>query len=157
MKPLPPTFIHGASTFWVPMQPQPVTKDLGWFTETVLDDNPHAVGDILFEREEWFIDHHGMHFRDGENTLIPEHAPDNWYRLYSEWRNPWQPASTMPEWAARQRYTVASFEEKQYQVIEDYQYMNMKAFDNLKEHDEQFDHNDWGWYFTLTELKGERQ
>jgi len=156
-QPLPDTFIKGASAFWVPMEPQPRSPVI-WY-QAFCPENSHwqqqasrnrvnppcAVGDILYEQKP---------------CGIIKFSPI----CRAEPTNRWCNGRKILESCECKRYTVASVEAKR---IQDLSFNNMERVlneretmgicGNLSMHvgREVYNRDDWGWYVTLTELKGE--
>jgi len=153
MKPLPETY-QGDGAFWVRMDPQPEGKadelakpeflnvrfslSAGEFCDA--HKLPYTIGETLCLREEW------------ARSMGEETRPDGTFpvTLLSEYNSPLrieylrgshsiEPAPTMPEWAAHQRFTVTGVEAKQETVIGV----------PFREGDDPPEGIEWGWYVTM--------
>jgi len=144
-----------------------IPEFLGWYAELdgefYKQDPPHAPNDILYEREEWIfwggaLMDRGKYsinigFRDGtqESFDLPDYEAWKKYTWDDDIHCKWQPASTMPELFARNRYTVSSVEAICPQDLTEEQCCMADWHDS--EEWNGFNDNHWGWYVTLEEKK----
>jgi len=151
MKPLPESFKPGATAFCERMEPQALNycKSVNGLWMSSLDDEhipSFAVGERVYLREEWRYTSSGdswdsvwyLEFRDESKVAVYRDGGKD-EKLDSVKRHDWQPASTMPEWVAREVYTVVSVEAMK----------QIGAYDESK----RVDDGCWGWYVTVEEHK----
>jgi hypothetical protein len=119
-----------ATVLRVPVEPQPKRYGHSWAWDSprglllcsdakilgsrLAHYSPYQPGDTLLVREPWMVDavkangrfvtHWGVRYKAGDSFARFDRANSNEFGV--EQMEEWQPASTMPDWAIRLRYTI---------------------------------------------------